>query len=82
MNDPHVTALHYWVEHDDSVDYDIAVPLDHEDELVKVHLEKGELTLHPKEHTRALRKPEKLSRALSETGNSMLPSRQARDSSN
>ena len=50
MNDPHVTALHYWVEHDDSVDYDIAVPLWHEDELVKVHLEKRELTLHPKEH--------------------------------
>ena len=50
MNDPHVTALHYWVEHDDSVDYDIAVPLCHEDELVKVHLEKRELTLHPKEH--------------------------------
>ena len=24
MNDPHVTALHYWVEHDDSVDYDNA----------------------------------------------------------
>ena len=50
MNDPHVTALHFWVEHDDSVDYDNADPLDHEDELVKVHLEKRELTLHPKEH--------------------------------
>ena len=50
MNDPHVTALHFWVEHDDSVDYDNADPLDHEDELVKAHLEKRELTLHPKEH--------------------------------
>ena len=24
MNDPHVNALHYWVEHDESVDYDNA----------------------------------------------------------
>ena len=50
MNDPHVTALRYWVEHDDSVDYDSAVPLDYEDELTEVHLEKRELTLRPKEH--------------------------------
>ena len=50
MNNPHVTALHFWVEHDDSVDYDNAETLDYEDYLVKAHLEKSELTLRPKEH--------------------------------
>lgn len=50
MNDPHVSALHYWVEHDDSVDYDNAEPLDYEDELTEVHMEGRELTLRPKEH--------------------------------
>ena len=50
MNDPHVTALHYRVEHDDSVVYDNAVPLDYEDDHVEVHLEKRQLTLRPKEH--------------------------------
>ena len=50
MNDPHVTALHYRVEHDDSVDYDNAVPLDYEDDHVEVNLEKRQLTLRPKEH--------------------------------
>ena len=50
MNDPHVNALHYWVEHDESVDYDNAEPLNYEDELTEVHLEKRELTITPKEH--------------------------------
>ena len=50
MNDPHVEALHYWVEHDDSVDYDNATPLEYEDDLVNVHLDKREVTLRPKEH--------------------------------
>ncbi len=50
MNDPHVAALNYWVEHDDSVDYDNAPPLDHEDDLVEAHLEKRQLTLRPKKH--------------------------------
>lgn len=50
MNDPHVTALHYWVDHDDSVDYDNAAPLDYETELGTFHLEKRELTVRPKEH--------------------------------
>ena len=50
MNDPHVKALYYWVEHDESVDYDNAEPLDYEDELAEVHLEKRKLTLRPREH--------------------------------
>ena len=41
MNDPHVTALHYWVEHDDSVDYDHAVPMDYEDDLLAGLLQSG-----------------------------------------
>ena len=27
MNDPHVRAIHYFVKHDDSVDYRDAAPL-------------------------------------------------------
>ena len=50
INDPHVTDLHYWVEHDDSIDYDNAVPLDYEDDLMEVRLEKIQLALRPKEH--------------------------------
>ena len=50
MNDPHVKALYYWVEHDESVDYENAEPLNYEDELAEVHLEKRELTIKPKEH--------------------------------
>ena len=33
MNDPHVKAIHYFIEHDDSVDYSDAAPLVHEDEI-------------------------------------------------
>ena len=50
MNDPQVTDSQYRVEHDDSVDYDNAEPLDYQDELSEVRPEKRELTLRPKEH--------------------------------
>ena len=50
MNDPHVAALHYWIEHGDSVDYDNAEPLDYEDEMAEVHVAKRELILRPREH--------------------------------
>ena len=50
MNDPHVAALYYWVDHDDSVDYENAVPLEYADDEVEVHLEKRQLTLRPKRH--------------------------------
>ena len=73
MNDPHVTALHYWVEHDDSVDYDNTVPLDYEDDHVEVHLEKRQLTLRPKKHYASARKPEGFSKGSSGIGSSTLP---------
>ena len=50
MNDPHVTALHYWVNHDDSVDYDDAQPLDFEDKLFTVHVANKKATISPKKH--------------------------------
>lgn len=50
MNDPQVTALYYWVDHDDSVHYENAAPLEYADDEVEVHLEKRHLTLRPKRH--------------------------------
>ena len=39
MNDPHVVALNYRIEHRSSVDYDKASPLDHTEEAFGVHVE-------------------------------------------
>ena len=50
MNDPHVKAIHYFVEHDDSVDYRDAAPLVYDDELFCIRADKGEVTLEPKNH--------------------------------
>ena len=50
MNDPQVTALHYWVNHDDSVDYAGAEPLEYEDNLLHLILRDRELTIEPKNH--------------------------------
>lgn len=50
MNDPHVTALHYWVEHDESVDYDDARPLEYENELFRVCINNRQVTIRPKVH--------------------------------
>ena len=50
MNDPHVKAIHYFVEHDDSVDYRDAVPLVHDDELFRIRADKGEVVLKPTNH--------------------------------
>ena len=50
MNDPHVTALHYWVNHDDSVDYDDAQPLEFENELFHFRVNKKKVTIRPKVH--------------------------------
>ncbi len=43
MNDPHVEAIHYIVEHDDSVDYRDVAPLAFEDDLFRVSAEKVEV---------------------------------------
>lgn len=50
MNDPHVKAIHYFIEHDDSVDYRDAAPLDCEDDLFRVKAEGVEVVFEPKNH--------------------------------
>ena len=50
MNDPHVSAIHYFVEHDDSVDYRDAAPLVCEDELFCIRADKSEVVIEPKNH--------------------------------
>ena len=39
MNDPHVVALFYEVEHDSAVDYSAAEPVDHEDHEFRLRIE-------------------------------------------
>ena len=41
MNDPRVVALHYRIEHESSVDYSKAEPVDHEEEGFRVRIEEG-----------------------------------------
>ena len=51
MNDPHVKALYYWVEHDESVDYDNAEPLDRRRRTGRSPpWKRGSSSLRPKEH--------------------------------
>ena len=50
MNDPHVATLHYEVDHDDSLNYDNAAPLEHEDDQFKVEVTNRKVTFRPKEH--------------------------------
>ena len=50
MNDPHVEALVYVVEHDDSVDYGNATPLHFEHPIFRLTVEYGEARFEPKEH--------------------------------
>ena len=41
MNDPRVVALHYRIEHESSVDYSKAEPVDHEEEGFRIRIEEG-----------------------------------------
>ena len=50
MNDPHVTAIHYFIDHDDSIDYRDVTPLAFEDDLFRVKAEKLEVVFEPKNH--------------------------------
>lgn len=50
MNDPHVKAIHYLIDHDDSVDYRAVAPLAFEDDLFRVKAEKLEVVFEPKSH--------------------------------
>jgi hypothetical protein len=50
MNDPHVVALSYRVEHDEHVDYDRAAPLDAETDRFHVHIADGRARFAMKVH--------------------------------
>ena len=50
MNDPHVKAIHYFIKHDDSVDYRDVAALVYEDELFRVKADKVEVVFEPKNH--------------------------------
>jgi hypothetical protein len=50
MNDPHVEALHYRIKHADSVDFDKASPLEHEELAFSVRIEKGHAKIVMKDH--------------------------------
>ena len=50
MNDPHVKALHYFVKHDNSVDYSDVEPLVHDDPLFRVRAKRRNVVLEPKGH--------------------------------
>ena len=50
MNDPHVVALNYRIEHHSSVDYDGASPLDHSEEDFEIHVERNNVRFAMKRH--------------------------------
>ena len=50
MNDPHVVALNYKIEHHSSVDYDGATPLDHSEEAFDIHAERSNVRFVMKRH--------------------------------
>lgn len=50
MNDPHVVALNYKIEHHSSVDYDGARPLDHSEDAFEVHVEHNNVRFAMKLH--------------------------------
>ena len=50
MNDPHVKAIHYLIDHDDSVDYRDVPPLAFDDDQFRVRAEMLEVIFEPKGH--------------------------------
>ena len=50
MNDPHVVALHYRVEHDSTYDYDGVPPLYHQVEAFDIRIENKQASFTMKEH--------------------------------
>ena len=50
MNDPHVVALIYDIEHDSTIDYGQAPPLTREIDAFTVKISNGQVRLEPKEH--------------------------------
>ena len=50
MNDPHVVALVYKIEHDSSVDHSEAEPVDHEEERFRVRIEDRHVRVEMNQH--------------------------------
>ena len=50
MNDPHVVALNYKIEHHSSIDYDAASPLDHSEDAFEIHVERTNVRFAMKKH--------------------------------
>ena len=50
MNDPHVKTVHFYILHDDSVDYSDVESLVHDDALFCIRAEKRNVVLEPKCH--------------------------------
>ena len=50
MNDPHVAALLYRVKHNETINYDMALPLEYETESFKVSIEDNKARFEMKEH--------------------------------
>ena len=50
MNDPHVVALMYRIEHNPSINYAAAPPLAHEEAKFGISIEGMKVTFHLKEH--------------------------------
>ena len=49
MNDPRVVALHYRIEHESSVDYSNAEPVDHEEEGFRIRIEERRVCFEMKD---------------------------------
>lgn len=50
MNDPHIVALNYRIEHGSSVDYDRASPLYHSEDAFDIHVGRDSVRLAMKQH--------------------------------
>ena len=50
MNDPHVVALNYRIEHHSSVDYDKACPLNCSEDAFEIHVERNNVRFAMKKH--------------------------------
>ncbi len=50
MNDPHVVALNYRIQHHSSVDYDGASPLDRSEDAFEIHVESNNVRFAMKRH--------------------------------
>ena len=50
MNDPHVESIHYFIAHDDSVNYSNTNPLEYEDDMFHIQAAKDQVRFEPKNH--------------------------------